>query len=246
MTPGLGVDVHGVAMLSESVDESADAGGAWKDGAPLFEGEIGGDNRGPSFVAPAHDVVEEVGGSTVAREIAEFVENQDVGSGVAFEPSFDGGQRFLPEKVCQHGGECREADSFALFDGMQRDILGEHGFSDAALAAEEDVFATSHEVEPEQKLIESAVDGAGMIPIERVERANRSESCCSSATSEVSGITFTCFQSHELFDDLGRAEAALGGVNEPGSECVARSADADPPQGFDDVFSHHSLRDRAG
>jgi hypothetical protein len=74
--PGVGVDVDLVAVLGEAVDESDDAGGAGEDGAPLFEGKVGRDDRRAVLVAAADDFEEDVGGAAVAREVAELVEDQ--------------------------------------------------------------------------------------------------------------------------------------------------------------------------
>ena len=42
VAPGVRVDGNAVAMLGEAIDESNDAGCAWKDGTPLLEREVGG------------------------------------------------------------------------------------------------------------------------------------------------------------------------------------------------------------
>ena len=64
--------------MSESIDEGNNASGTGKDGAPILEGEVGGDDGAGAFVATADDAVEEISGARVAREISEFVEDQDV------------------------------------------------------------------------------------------------------------------------------------------------------------------------
>jgi hypothetical protein len=53
VAPGFGVDVDLVAVLGEAVDESADAGGAGEDGAPLLEGEVGGEGVDPILSTPS-------------------------------------------------------------------------------------------------------------------------------------------------------------------------------------------------
>jgi hypothetical protein len=46
VAPGLGVDVDGMAVMAEPVDESADARGAREHGRPLLERDIGRDDGG--------------------------------------------------------------------------------------------------------------------------------------------------------------------------------------------------------
>jgi hypothetical protein len=70
---GLAEDLEAVAVLGESIDEGDDAGGTREGVAPLLEREIGRYDGRALFVASADDVVEEVGGAGVAREIAKLV-----------------------------------------------------------------------------------------------------------------------------------------------------------------------------
>src|SRR5580693_10047673 len=74
VAPGVGVDVDDVAVLGESVDEGAEAGGVSEDGAPLLVREVGGDHDRPGLVPLAHDAEEQVGGAGVAVRGAEKME----------------------------------------------------------------------------------------------------------------------------------------------------------------------------
>jgi hypothetical protein len=74
LSPRVALDIEGVAVLGEAVDEGSDAGGSGEDGAPCLEGEIGRDDRAGAFVTATDDAVEEVPRTSVAREISEFVE----------------------------------------------------------------------------------------------------------------------------------------------------------------------------
>ena len=60
-----------VGMMCEPVQQGGNTSGVRKDGVPVFEGEICCQHDGASsFVARIDDVVEEVGGVFVVREIA--------------------------------------------------------------------------------------------------------------------------------------------------------------------------------
>ena len=63
-----------MAVLGEAIDEGDDAGGPGEDGAPLLEGEVRRDDRRDALVAATDDVVEDVGGAAVARQIAQLVD----------------------------------------------------------------------------------------------------------------------------------------------------------------------------
>lgn len=84
VAPGIGVDVDAMAVLRKAVDKSDDASGAWEDGAPLFESEIGSDDCRALLVATADEIVEDVGGAVVTRQISQFVEDEQVWHKVSF------------------------------------------------------------------------------------------------------------------------------------------------------------------
>ena len=51
----------------------------------------------------ADDVVEDVDGAAVARDVAELVEDQEIGSDVAMDAALERGQRLLAEEVGESG-----------------------------------------------------------------------------------------------------------------------------------------------
>lgn len=85
VAPGVAEDLDAVAVLGEAVDERHHAGGAGEDGAPLLEGEVGGDDRRGALVTAADEVIEDLGGAAAAGQIAELVEEQKVRRGAAAE-----------------------------------------------------------------------------------------------------------------------------------------------------------------
>ncbi len=71
-------------MVEESVEDSGGDGGiAVEDGGPIFEGFVGGEDDGAAFVTGADDLEEEVGAALVYGEVADFVEDEELGPEVA-------------------------------------------------------------------------------------------------------------------------------------------------------------------
>ena len=169
VAPGVGIDVDAVAVLCKSVDEGNNAGSAGKDSAPLLEAQVGGDHGGAVFMSATDDVVEEVGGASIAGQIPKLVQDQQIRVQVAFQSAFEGGQRFLLKQVGERGGEGGEADAVAAFEGSLAEYLGEHGLADAGLAAKEDVVAALNEVEAEQAVNQRAINLARVVPVESVD-----------------------------------------------------------------------------
>ena len=57
------LDEEDLDVVGEAVDECDGTGGIGKDGVPVLEGEVGGDQQGAVLVAAADELEEEVGGS---------------------------------------------------------------------------------------------------------------------------------------------------------------------------------------
>lgn len=77
------LDEGDVGVMGEPVKKGGDAGGVGKDGVPVLEGEIGGENdRAAGVVTGIDDVVEEVGGVLVVGEISELVNGEKPGAEV--------------------------------------------------------------------------------------------------------------------------------------------------------------------
>ena len=64
--------------------------------------------------------------------------------------------------------------------------------------------------------------------------------------ARVASIAFAKLESDQLFDDLGGPQMTLGPMGKQGEDGLAGRTDSDPSEGLDDIFSHRSLRDRAG
>ena len=140
-------------MLREAVDECADAFSSRKMGIPLLEREIGGDDGGALFVAPGDDVVEHVAGALILRDVADFVENEQIDRSVVAKSSFNSGHRFLFEKVEDGGGECAKFRRMAMKNGALGEVLRKHRFPDAGRAAKEHVVRRRDEVQLVELLI---------------------------------------------------------------------------------------------
>ena len=131
VAPGLADNLDAVAMLREAIDEGADAGGTWKNGAPLFVAEVGGDNGGAFLVATRQNIVEHVGGARITRQVAELVEDQQIWAGVAADAALKCRHGFLDQQIGERGGERGEADGEAGDERGLREMLRNKRFAEA-------------------------------------------------------------------------------------------------------------------
>jgi len=245
LSPRVALDVEGVAVLGEAVDEGSNAGGSWEDGTPGLEGEIGRDDGAGPFVTAADDAVEEVPGTSVARKISEFVEDQEVGRGVPFHPPFDGGKGLLLEEVGEGRVDGGEADGLSVFEGALAEILGEGAFADAARSAKEDVVSTFREAEREKLFVVRTVNRTREAPIEAIEGFHRAERGPLGPRRKVPGVAFAAFEKNDLFDHLCRRQSTLGRMSEQGEKGLPRCTQADAAEPVGDVGGHGVLRGRS-
>ena len=70
-----------IAVVSEAVEQSSRHLGVCKDARPFAEGEIGGDDDGGALVESADEVEQELAAGLGERQIAEFVEDDEVHAG---------------------------------------------------------------------------------------------------------------------------------------------------------------------
>src|SRR5271157_2804614 len=62
-----------VGVMGEAVEKRRDAGGVGKNGVPVFEDFIGGEQDGFALVTLVDDFEEQVGGVGVIRQVATFI-----------------------------------------------------------------------------------------------------------------------------------------------------------------------------
>ena len=72
-----------VGMVGQAVEQGGDGGSVGKDGVPFFKISVGGDDNGTALVAAVDHFIEQVGGIVVVGEIGQFIDHQQVETGIA-------------------------------------------------------------------------------------------------------------------------------------------------------------------
>ena len=124
--PGLGAGVDDVRAVGEPVNDGFGHPGVGEHLGPLAEREVGGHDQRSAFVAFGEDLEDELGGAVGQGEVAELVEADELGAGVAAD---DAGELFAALgflELVRQGGEGGEPDAAALLAGAdrQRDARG--------------------------------------------------------------------------------------------------------------------------
>src|SRR3954454_8988213 len=81
--PGLVAGVDDVRAVGEAVNDGLGEASVGKDLRPFAEGQVGGDDQRSAFVAFGEDLEDQLGGAVRQREIAKFVNDDQLGAGVA-------------------------------------------------------------------------------------------------------------------------------------------------------------------
>src|SRR5690606_11950223 len=83
---GVAVDGDDLDAVATAIDHSGDASSPFDGLSPLREGLVGGDHDGGwCLVAARRDLVHEVGEVTIVAQVAQFVDDEELGSRIAFE-----------------------------------------------------------------------------------------------------------------------------------------------------------------
>ena len=175
------------------------------------EGQVGREHETLPFVPSADDLEEEVGGAGVVGEVPELVEDQEAPLAVVVEPAREAARGLLAAEIEQELGGGGEEDVMAGEHRLVRDVLGDHRLAEALGGDEDEVAAGGEEVEAQGGLDGGAVDARGPGPVEVGHRGEAAEATAQEAAFEAAAGAFLLFDLDEVFEELRRAPAALGG-----------------------------------
>ena len=118
-------------MVEEAVEDGAGDGAVVvEDAGPLLEGLVGGHDEGTTFVALADDLEEEVGTVLVDGEIANLVQEEDVGAEVFAELAFEEAALLSSGEVVDDANGIGEENRVSLLAGGVAERGGEVGLAD--------------------------------------------------------------------------------------------------------------------
>ncbi len=208
-------------MVGQLVEEGGDRGGVWEDGVPGAEGEVCGDQDGAAgqipwtgpLVASVDDLVEQVGGVRVVGEVADLVDREQVGPGVAAESASQCLGAAGAQVLDEFGGSGAQ-DGEAGEDRLVGDVPGDHGLAQAVRADEGEVAALADEVEAERTLDQVALDLLWPVPVEVGDGLEASDAGPLQPALEAASRSLDLLQPCDLLQDLSGRPAALGGAGQ--------------------------------
>jgi len=81
-------------VVKEAIEDGGGDGAITvKDGRPLFEGFVGGDNNRTAFVALADNLEEQVGSAQIDGQVSDLIQNEQCRAEIMLELAFEGALR---------------------------------------------------------------------------------------------------------------------------------------------------------
>jgi len=155
------LDADEEALVDQAVCDGGSRGGILKELAPLFEGQVGGDDGRAALVATIEDLVQQVGAASVEAEVAELVEQDQVIGAPGAQPAVKCVLGLGGHEVVDDVGGRGETDTIAAQAGELADGIGKMRFADARRTDKDDVGALLDEVEGGGAVDDVAVDELG-------------------------------------------------------------------------------------
>src|SRR5712691_4845250 len=166
---------HRVAVVQEPVEDRRSENVVAEDLAPLPDELVGGDEKAALLVAASDELEEEMRRSLLEGQIAELVDDQELGLGVEGELVGELAVELgAGERTEQRGGAGEEYGMARLDDGAsERD--GEMSLAHARWPEEEHVFGLGDEAAGGELADEALVDRRLRLEVELVERLHGRE-----------------------------------------------------------------------
>jgi len=216
-----------VGVVGESVEKSGNAGSVWKNGVPVLEGKIGGEDDGtPMLVTLIDDMVEEVGGVLVIGEISELIDGKELWAKVLSKTA-PTELRGITVEIVEKFGDGLDEYGVAFEQSLVSDVFEEHGFAESVGAEDEEVSALSDELETECGLDESAVDFLGPVPIEVSDGLEPADLGALESAFEASAGFVVGLDACEKLELLQGGEPVLGGASEEVVEIIGESPESE-------------------
>lgn len=127
-------------MVDDAVDNRGGEFVAGEDSAPFAEFEVGGEDDAAAFVGTGDDLVEQARAVDVEGNVAEFIEDNQVGAAQVLEDLVEAAGAFGLAQLQDEFGGLAEAHGPAFLDGLDAQGGGQMGLAAAGPAVEDEVL----------------------------------------------------------------------------------------------------------
>jgi len=204
-THGRAVEIEEAAAFEDAVDDGGGEVIVVEDGAPEGGVLVGGEEHGASGeMAVVDDVEEHVSSVGAVGEVADFIDDEDSGVGVAGEGLCEAARAEGGGEVIDELGGGDEEGIEAILDGAVGDGDGEVGFASTGLADEEKGAAVGDEVGGEHGADEGEAERGLEGEVEVVDGLEEGEAGAASESLDTGLLAMS-----DLLGDEGGKEVAV-------------------------------------
>jgi hypothetical protein len=204
-------DRDDLRVVHETIDEGGGGGRVGEHGRPVGEGQVGRDREALLLVPAADDLEEQVGRPGVVGEIAHLVDDQEGRLAIVLETAGQAACRVLRAEVEQELRRGREQDVMAGQHGLIGDVLGDHRFPQPLSGDQNQIVTLDQEVQAQGGVDGGAIEVSGPGPVERTHGGEAPDFRAGEAPLQGTAGAVLEFGLDEVLEELGGAEAPLGG-----------------------------------
>ena len=200
-------DGDGGGVMEEPIQQGGGQDGIGEEVAPCGIGFVGGEDDGFPLVVAFGDDLEEEGGVVLFKgEVADFVEEEQVGSCERVLEDMESIALFGDPRFCDEVVQGDEVDAMSGFEGFEREAHGQVGLPHAGRAQEQDILTVVEEAQTGQFIDGFLRDLWLCVKVEGLEGLGRGNARQAQVGADASLEALVAFACEQFVDDLdGRA-----------------------------------------
>ena len=201
-------------MVKDPIQDGRGDHGVAEDLVPLAEAAVGGQDQRPLLVAARDELEEQMGAVTVDGDVADLVDDQELGLAVKLEPLLDA---VLGIGLGQRGDQRHglgEAGPIALGDGLDPQGHGQVGLADPRGSQQDDVLPVGDVAAACQFLDLLLVDGGLEAEVEALQGLDEGEAGHGGAHGDVLFGLGGHLLGQQLIEEVAVGEVVFGGLLE--------------------------------
>jgi len=221
---GVALDLDDLGMMHEAIDDGDDAGGVGEHRVPFGKDAVGGHDRGLGFVAPVHDLEQQVGVAVGIGEVADLVDEQHLRAGVVVDAPAQSALAVLRGEVAEHGGCIGHQRGVPAQQALVQQVLCDRRLADAVAPDEYDVGGLFHEAERHQVRDGCAIADTGPLPVEVGDGLEGAEPGVAQPALQTAITSFALLPINESGDEIDVAGDGFVPVGDETVEVQLRGA----------------------
>jgi len=224
---GVALDVDRRRVVKDPVQDGRGDHRIAEDLVPLAEAAVRGQDQGPLLVTPRDELEKQMGAVAVDGDVADLVDDQELGLAVELEPLLDAVLGIGPSQGSNERHGLGEAGPVALGDGLDPQGDGQVGLSHPGRSQQDDVLPVGDVAAGCQLFDLLLVDGGLEGGVEALQGLDEGEAGHGSPHGDVLFGFGGHLLGQKVIEEVAVGEAAFGGLLKAG---LQQASDPVQPQ----------------